>query len=126
MGASFRNKTISGMIWKAMESGGSQLVRLVISIVLARKLDLEHYSTLTLVLIFINLADVFVKRGFSTAILQRKDADNLDFSSVLWASLVIAAALYAALFFTAPAIAVFYEQPVLVPALRTSCPPRPG
>ena len=119
MGASFRNKTISGMIWKAMESGGSQLVRLVISIVLARKLDLEHYSTLTLVLIFINLADVFVKRGFSTAILQRKDADNLDFSSVLWASLVIAVALYAALFFTAPAIAVFYEQPVLVPALRT-------
>lgn len=115
---SFRNKTISGVIWKAMESGGNQLVRVVISIVLARKLDPAHYTTLSLVLIFINFADVFVKRGFSTSIVQRKDADNLDFSSVLWASFGIAAALYAALFFGAPAVAAFYEQPVLVPALR--------
>ena len=97
------------MIWKAIESGGYQLVRLVISIVLARILDPANYTTLALLLIFVNLADVFVKRGFSTALIQKKDADNVDFSSVLWASLAIAGVLYLVLFFTAPAIAAFYE-----------------
>lgn len=118
MDHSFRNKTISGVIWKAMESGGNQAVRFVISIVLARMLDPENYTTLALLLIFVNIADVFVKRGFSTALIQRKDADNTDFSSVLWASLAISAALYVALFIGAPAIARFYEEPLIAPALR--------
>ncbi|HWQ05649.1 MAG TPA: lipopolysaccharide biosynthesis protein [Feifaniaceae bacterium] len=118
MDQSFKNKTISGMIWKAIESGGYQLVRLVISIVLARILDPANYTTLALLLIFVNLADVFVKRGFATALIQKKDADNVDFSSVLWASLAIAGVLYLVLFFTAPFIASFYEEPVLTKALR--------
>ena len=118
MDHSFRNKTISGVIWKAMESGGNQAVRFVISVVLARMLDPENYTTLALLLIFVNIADVFVKRGFSTALVQRKDADNTDFSSVLWASLFIAGILYVALFFGAPYIARFYEEPLIAPALR--------
>ncbi|MEA4940105.1 MAG: lipopolysaccharide biosynthesis protein [Christensenella sp.] len=118
MDHSFRNKTISGVIWKAMESGGNQAVRFVISVVLARMLDPKNYTTLALLLIFVNIADVFVKRGFSTALVQRKDADNTDFSSVLWASLAIAGILYVALFFGAPAIARFYQEPLIVPALR--------
>ncbi len=118
MDHSFRNKTISGVIWKTMESGGNQAVRFVISIVLARMLDPENYTTLALLLIFVNIADVFVKRGFSTALVQRKDADNTDFSSVLWASLAIAGILYAALFFGAPYIARFYEEPLITTALR--------
>ena len=68
MDHSFRNKTISGVIWKAMESGGNQAVRFVISVVLARMLDPQNYTTLALLLIFVNIADVFVKRGFSTAL----------------------------------------------------------
>lgn len=118
MDHSFRNKTISGVIWKAMESGGNQAVRFVISVVLARMLDPQNYTTLALLLIFVNIADVFVKRGFSTALVQRKDADNTDFSSVLWASLAIAAILYIALFFGAPSIARFYKEPLITPALR--------
>jgi len=61
---------------------------------------------------------VLVKRGFSTALVQRKDADNLDFSSVLWVSLAIAAVFYVALFFAAPYIASFYEEPLITSALR--------
>ena len=104
MDQTFRNKTISGVIWKAMESGGNQAVRFVISVVLARMLDPQNYTTLALLLIFVNIADVFVKRGFSTALVQRKDADNTDFSSVLWASLAISGVLYITLFFGAPAM----------------------
>lgn len=114
----FRNKTISGVIWKAMESGGNQLVKLVISVILARLLDPVHYTTLSLMLIFITLADVFVKRGFATSILQRKDADDTDFSTVLWTMLFIAALMYVALFFAAPFVSRYYEQPELTRALR--------
>lgn len=118
MDQTVKNKTISGVIWKAMESGGNQLVRLIISIILARLLDPVNYTTLALVLIFINIADVFVKRGFSASLIQSKEADDVDFSSVLWASLGVAAVLYVVLFFTAPWIASFYKEPVLAPALR--------
>ena len=118
MDHTFRNKTISGVIWKAMESGGYQAIRFVISVVLARMLSPENYTTLALLLIFVNFADVLVKRGFSTALVQRKDADNLDFSSVLWISLALAAVFYVVLFFAAPSIAVFYEEPLITPALR--------
>ena len=118
MDHTFRNKTISGVIWKAMESGGYQLIRFVISVILARMLAPEYYTTLALLLIFVNFADVLVKRGFSTALVQRKDADNVDFSSVLWISLAIAAVFYIALFFAAPSIARFYEEPMFTSALR--------
>ena len=118
MDHTFRNKTISGVIWKAMESGGNQAVKFVISVALARVLSPDNYTTLALLLIFVNIADVFVKKGFATALIQRKDADNVDFSSVLWASLVIAAALYAAVFFAAPYIASFYKESEFSAALR--------
>ncbi len=118
MDHSFRNKTISGVFWKAMESGGNQAVKFVISIVLARMLAPEYYTTLAILMIFITIADVFVKKGFATALIQRKDADNVDFSSVLWASFVIAALFYAALFFASPFIADFYQEPTISPAIR--------
>ena len=120
MDQSFRNKTISGVIWKAMENGGTQVVRLVISVVLARLLDPKNYSTLGLMTIIINIADVIVKRGFATGLIQRKDADNVDFSSVLWLTLAFAGVLYAGLFFGAPAISQFYKAPVMIPAMRVA------
>mgnify|MGYP001031539751 CR=1 FL=1 len=118
MDQSFKNKTISGVIWKALENGGNQLIRLVISIVLARMLDPANYTTLSLVLIFINIADIFVKRGFSTSLVQSMKADNRDFSSVFWASEAIALALYVVVYFCAPLISRFYEQTDLTKALR--------
>lgn len=118
MDQTFKNKTISGVIWKALESGGNQFIRLVISIVLARMIDPANYKTLSLVLICIDLADVFVKRGFSTSLVQTKEADSKDFSSVFWASEAIALALYIVIYVCAPAIGRFYEQPDLTRALR--------
>lgn len=118
MDQTFRNKTISGVIWKAMESGGNQFVKLVISVVLARLLDPENYTTLALLQIFVIFAETLIKRGFATALLQRKNADNVDFSSALWLMLSLAAVFYAVLYFTAPAIADYYKQPLIIPALR--------
>jgi O-antigen/teichoic acid export membrane protein len=118
MDQTFRNKTISGVIWKAMESGGNQFVKLVISVVLARLLDPENYTTLALLQIFVIFAETLIKRGFATALLQRKDADNVDFSSALWLMLSLAVVFYGVLFFSAPTIAGYYKQPLIIPALR--------
>ena len=122
MDSTIRNKTISGVIWKAMESGGNQLVKLVISVVLARLLDPQNYKTLTLMLIIVDFADTIVKRGFVTSLVQHKDADNTDFSSVLWLMLALAGIFYAAFYFGAPVLAKVNTQvstdPLFVPALR--------
>ena len=70
-------------------------------------------------LIFTSIASVFIESGFSTALIQNKDVTEDDYSSVFWLSLFIACILYLVIFVTAPAIAVFYNSPILTQPLRT-------
>lgn len=115
----FTTKTIvTSLFWKFMERCGTNGVQFVVSIVLARLLLPEEFGLIALVAVFITIVNVFIQSGFGTALIQKKDADNLDFSSVFYASLVIAAGLYAVLFFTAPFIANFYERPELTSIVR--------
>lgn len=114
-------KTFSGLIWKFAERIGAQVVSTVVSIILARLLMPEDYGIVSLVTIFITLCNVFVVSGFGSALIQKKDADEVDFSSVFYASIVIALLLYALLFFTAPLIAKLYDDvnaKLLVAVLR--------
>lgn len=113
-----RQKTFGGLIWKFLESVGNQLVSFVVSLVLARILMPEEYGVIAIVTVFITLCNVFVNSGLGTALIQKKDADEIDFSTVFYTSLFISLALYAAMFFAAPWIAVFYEKPVLMPVIR--------
>lgn len=112
------NKTISGMIWKFAERIGSQLVTTIVSIILARILMPEDYGLISLITIFITLCDVFISSGFGNALIQKKDADEEDFSSVFYASLGISVILYFVLFFSAPFIAQFYENELIIVVLR--------
>jgi len=115
---SLTSRTISSVIWKFAEQLGAKVITMVVSIVLARILMPEDYGIITLVTIFITLCDVFVSSGFGQALIQAKEADDTDFSSVFYASLVITAVLYAIIFFTAPLIASFYGNELLTPVLR--------
>lgn len=115
----FTTKTIvTSLFWKFMERCGTSGVQFVTSIVLARLLLPEDFGLIALVMVFITLANVFVQNGFGTALIQKKDADDLDFSSVFYASLLIVAGLYAILFFTAPLVANFYDHPELTTIVR--------
>ncbi len=102
-------KTLSSMIWKFAERIGAQLVTTVVSIILARILMPEDYGLIAIVNVLIALCNVFVSSGFGSALIQKKDADETDFSSVFYASFVISLALYAILFFASPLIADFYD-----------------
>jgi O-antigen/teichoic acid export membrane protein len=93
-------------------------VQFLVSIVLARLLAPEDFGLLALIMVFIAIASVFVRSGLKTALVQKKDASSLDFSTVFWLSLTIAAVMYLILFFAAPLIANFYENEKLIPVVR--------
>lgn len=108
----------AGLFWKFSERITAQLVTLIVSIVLARLLTPDDYGAVALILVFITIANVFVSNGFGNALIQKKDADNLDFSSVFFINIGVAIGVYIILFLIAPLIAAFYGMPVLCPALR--------
>ncbi|SFC56875.1 Membrane protein involved in the export of O-antigen and teichoic acid [Alkalibacterium subtropicum] len=101
-----------------MEGGGTQGIQFIIQIVLARLLLPEQFGTIAIVMVFIHVAQVFVQSGFGTALIQKKNVDEEDFSSIFYLSLMIAAVLYSLIFLISPAIASFYSMPVLIPVLR--------
>ncbi|MEK4228823.1 lipopolysaccharide biosynthesis protein [Solibacillus sp. FSL H8-0538] len=113
-----KSEVLSSLLWKLMERGGTQGIQFIVMIVLARLLLPEEFGLIVLVTIFITIAGVFVQSGFNTALIQKKDADAVDFSSVFYLSLFVASLLYVLLFITAPFIATFFEQPEFARVLR--------
>ena len=112
--------TLTNLSWKFAERIASQLVSFVVSIILARILTPSDYGSVAMVMIFVTLANVLVEGGFSSALIQKKDADKLDFSTVFYFSIVFSIFLYVALFFSAPYISKFYGEgyEILTPVLR--------
>lgn len=113
-----KSKVLSGFLWKFAERISAQLVTFVVSIVVARLLSPEHYGAIAIVNIFIALANVFVISGFGNSLIQKKDADDTDFSSVFYFNILMAIVMYAVVFMCAPVIARFYDMPILSPVLR--------
>lgn len=107
---SLKSKTLSGVIWKFGERVSAQLVNFIVSIILARLLLPDDYGLIALVTVFITICNKIVVSGFATSLIQKKDADNLDFSTIFYFSVCIAAILYAILFAAAPFIADFYSK----------------
>ena len=109
---------ISSMIWKLLERISSQLVSFIISIVLARILMPDDYGVIAIILVFINLANVIIDGGLNTALVQKKEADQTDFSTIFWFCLLVAFVLYGVLFVGAPIVSKFYNNTILTPTLR--------
>ena len=113
------NKSVfSNFIWRFAERCGAQLVTFIVSIVLARILMPEDYGTVALVTVFTTIMQVFVDSGLSTALIQKKDADDLDFSSVFYFNFAVCIILYLIMFFAAPYISSFYNISELTPIIR--------
>ena len=113
-----KNKVISNFIWRFAERCGAQIVTLIVSIVLARILSPEDYGTVALVTVFTTIMQVFVDSGLGTALIQKKNADDIDFSSVFYFNCVVCLILYMIMFIAAPFIASFYEDSSLTPIVR--------
>ena len=111
-------KTLSSFLFKVVESLGNQGIAFLVSLLLARLLDTSDYGVLSMLMVFIAVAQVFVTSGLNTALIQRKDVDETDLSSVFYVSFGVAAAFYALLFALAPWLASFFNMPALKPTLR--------
>ena len=111
-------KLFNNFFWRLLERIGAQGVTFVVSVVLARLLDPTVYGTIALVTVFTTIVQVFVDSGLGSALIQKKDADDLDFSTVFYFNVVACAVLYGVMYFCAPLIAAFYERPELTPIVR--------
>ncbi|MBR2523960.1 MAG: lipopolysaccharide biosynthesis protein [Clostridiales bacterium] len=112
------NKVIKNLSWRFAERMGARGVEFIVSIILARLLDTELYGTIALIMVFISIMQVFVDSGLGNALIQKKDADNVDFSTVFYFNLTFCIVLYALLFLLSPIIASFYDDPLLTPVIR--------
>lgn len=112
------NNVIVNFLWRFAERSGAQIVTFIVSIILARLLSPEDYGTIALVTVFIAIMQVFVDSGLGSALIQKKNADDLDFSSVFIFNFFICILLYVIMFFAAPLIAKFYNDMSLVSIIR--------
>lgn len=92
------DKVFSNFVWRFAERCGAQIVQFIISIVLARLLVPEIFGTVALVIVIAKIFQVFVDSGLGNALIQKKDADDLDFSSVFWFNIVWCLILYSVVF----------------------------
>lgn len=106
-------KVFSGLFWKFGERICAQGISFIVSIVLARLLLPSEYGTVSLIIVFITIADVFVTSGFSTALIQKKDANETDFSTIFYCTLIMSVILYVILYMCSPLVADFYSMPEL-------------
>lgn len=114
-----RGNTVSAsMIFKTMERYVVMAFQMIVQIVIARILDPSDYGLISMMTVFIAVANVFIQNGFNMAIVQKKDADITDYSTALIINLSIGVVLYLLIVLFSPAIASFYYQPYI-----TKCMP---
>lgn len=111
-------KVFSGFIWNFAERISAQVVTFVVSVILARLLSPSHYGAIAIVNVYIAFANVFVTSSFGNALIQKKDADDRDFSSVFYFNILLGVFIYIMIYLTAPFVSTFFNMGVLCPVFR--------
>lgn len=112
------NKISKGLFWSYSERILAQVVSFCVSIVLARIISPEEFGLVSLVMIFIDLCNVFVTSGLGSGLIQKKDVDEIDFSTVFWISLSLGIVVYWLVFAIAPVVERFFNYSNMVAVMR--------
>lgn len=115
---SLRNQSVSGVVWSSVQKFGVLIITFVANMILARLLSPDDFGCIGMLAIFIGICDIFIDGGFAEALIQKKRPTQEDYSTIFYCNLSIAIVLYVVLFFSAPAIARFYNIPLLKNVLR--------
>lgn len=115
------NSVLSSIFWKASERILVQGFSLIVQIILARLLFPEDFASLAIINAIVNYLGIFVNCGLAIVVMQKKNLDSKDLSTILTSSISIAGLLYLLLFFLAPSISRFYGADNLVWPLRVMC-----
>lgn len=113
-----KNKVVTGLFWKLSERLGVQGVQFIIQVILARLLLPKDFGNIAIINVFILVATVLIQYGFSTALIQKINADDLDYSTAFYVNLGISSIMYLSLFISAPMLGEFYKDVLLVSLLR--------
>ena len=106
------------MIWTALQKYSTMLISFISGIILARLLTPYDYGCIGMLMIFMVLAEAFIDGGFGSALIQKKRPTQEDYSTIFWWNLGMAVLMYTILYVSAPAIARFYDMPLLCDVLR--------
>ena len=113
-----KKKAVSGMIWTALQKYSTMLIQFVSGIILARLLTPYDYGCIGMLMIFMLLAESFIDGGFGSALIQKKQPTQTDYSTIFFWNMGLSVVLYTVLFLSAPLIARFYGIPFLCNILR--------
>ena len=114
MGESLKAKTAKGLFWGGMNNGIQQLLGFVFGIIMARLLVPEYFGLVAMITVFSAIANALQNSGFSTALINEKEQKDSNYNAVFWFNIGMGVAIYLILFFCAPLIANYYDEPRLV------------
>ncbi|WP_103865759.1 lipopolysaccharide biosynthesis protein [Aquimarina sp. I32.4] len=115
---SLKSKAANGVIWSGIDKSSTMLIQFIFGIILARLLLPEDFGLVGMITIFITISQAIVESGFSRALIQKKDANQIDYSTTFFFNFLISIVVYAILYFTAPFIANFYNEPILIDLVK--------
>lgn len=115
---SSKKNVIKGLFWTLSERFMSQIVSVIVTIVLTRLLAPEDYGVVSIVTVIITILNVFMTSGFSASLIQQEDVEQIDYSTVLYFSILLGFLLYVGVFAISPILAAFYNLPQLELVLK--------
>jgi O-antigen/teichoic acid export membrane protein len=115
---SLKQKTVKGLSWSIIDQIGNQGISFIVGIILARLLSPREFGLIGMITIFIALSESFINSGFSDALIRKKNCTNTDYSTVFYFNLIVGILFTAILYFSAPAIATFFDESELIPIVR--------
>lgn len=118
MAESLKDKTVKGTLWSSIERFSVQGIQFVVMIIMARILTPSDYGLVGMLAIFIAVSQSLIDSGFSQALIRKQDRTEIDNSTVFYFNIAVGVILYVILWFSAPLIADFYSEPILVPLTR--------
>lgn len=118
MSESLKQKTVRGVMWSGISHIANQAIQFLFGLLVARILTPHEYGLVGMVLVFTSISGVFVDSGFSTALVRKPDRTDADFSTAFHFNIVMALVIYLIIFFAAPLIAQFYDEPQLTAIAR--------
>lgn len=118
MTSSIGNKAAKGAVWASVDRFGSMALQFVVNLILARLLLPADFGAIGMLTIFIAVSQVLIDGGFGSALIQKKNPSQTDFSTIFYWNLLFSFILYFILFLFAPFIGRFYSMPILSDVLR--------
>ncbi len=112
------HKAASGAVWATIDRFGTMVLQFTVNLILARLLLPEDFGAIGMLAIFIAVSQVLIDGGFGSALIQKKNPSQTDYSTIFYWNILFSSFLYLILFILAPYIGKFFSMPVLSGVLR--------